>query len=64
MGQPPSTGKCLDQLNPFFIERGLPAEREIGERETSGGTVQVISTSEKSRTRFVCSPLPPFFKAS
>jgi hypothetical protein len=29
-----------DQLDPFFIERGLPAEREISERETSGG-VQV-----------------------
>ncbi len=23
----------------IFIERGLPAEREIGERETKGGTV-------------------------
>ncbi len=29
---------CSDRLDPF-IKRGLPAEREIGERETRGGTV-------------------------
>jgi hypothetical protein len=49
---------CLDQLDPFFIERGLPAELEIGKRETKGGTVQV---QVKSRTKLACSPppLPP-----
>ncbi len=25
---------CSDQLDPFNIKRGFPAEREIGERET------------------------------
>jgi hypothetical protein len=45
----------------FYRERGLPAELEIGKREIRGGVVQVtrISTSEKSRTRFVCSTLHP-----
>jgi hypothetical protein len=33
LGQSSSTGECSDRLDPFFIERGLPAEREIGERE-------------------------------
>jgi hypothetical protein len=56
---------CSDQLDPFSIERGLPAEREIAEREIRGDVVHVISTSEKSRTRFACSPLPPpLFTAS
>ncbi len=33
-----------DPLDPFCIERGFPAERETGERETSGGVVHIIST--------------------
>jgi hypothetical protein len=35
----------LDRLDLFFIERGLPAEREIGERETRGGTVLLTELS-------------------
>ena len=30
---------CSDLLDPFFIERGFSAEREIGERETNGSIV-------------------------
>jgi hypothetical protein len=37
----------------FYIERGFPAEREIGERETNGSVVHNISTIG-NRTRFVC----------
>jgi hypothetical protein len=38
----------------IFIEKGRPAEREAGERETSGSKVHVISTKEKLRTRVAC----------
>jgi hypothetical protein len=44
----------------FYIERGFPAEREIGERETNWSVVHNISTIG-NRTRFVCT-FPPFFK--
>jgi hypothetical protein len=35
---------CSDLLDPFFIERGFSAEREIGEIETNGSIVHNIST--------------------
>jgi hypothetical protein len=37
----------------FYIERGFPAEREIGVRETNRSVVHNISTIG-NRTRFVC----------
>jgi hypothetical protein len=32
---------CSDRLDLFFIERGLLAEQEIGDREIRGGVVQL-----------------------
>jgi hypothetical protein len=43
-----------DHVDPFFIEKGRPAEREIGERETSGGVVHVVGATQKLRTRIAC----------
>ncbi len=45
---------CSDRIDPFFIEKGRPAQREAGGRETSGGVVHVISTKKKLRTRVAC----------
>ncbi len=38
---------CSDRLDPFFIERGRPAEREIGKRETGGIYVGVGEIQDK-----------------
>jgi hypothetical protein len=35
---------CSDHADPFFIEKGCPAEREADEKETSRDVVHVIST--------------------
>jgi hypothetical protein len=47
---------CSDQLDPFVIERGLPAEREIGERNPGRYCIGV----SEIQGRPVCSPPPPF----
>jgi hypothetical protein len=48
---------CSDQLDPFCIERGFPAEREIGERENNGSFVHNTGQDLSVST----SPPPPSF---
>ncbi len=51
---------CSDQLDPFYIERGFPAEREIGKRETNGSVVHNISTiGNTGQDLSVSTPPPP-----
>jgi hypothetical protein len=40
----------LEHADPFFSEKGCPAEREADKNEISRGVVYVISTKEKLRT--------------
>jgi hypothetical protein len=50
---------CSDQLDQFYIERGFPAEREIGERETNESVVHNISTIGNTGHDLSVSPSPP-----
>ncbi len=45
-----------DQLDPLNIERGFPAERMIGERETSGS---VVHNTSKIGNPKICLLAPP-----
>jgi hypothetical protein len=49
---------CSDHADPFFIEKGCPAEREGDKTETSRDVVHIISTKEKLRTGIAW--WPPF----
>jgi len=51
---------CLDQLDPFFIERGLPAGQEIGERETEEILYMLLVQVRNPGQDFSVHPSPPF----